>query len=107
MFGGVGIIGNGNCNKGFGHICRSNGRDGGYGIIGNGSCNIGDNNTLLEISCHYNGRSTSGVIGNSACNAPGACNNNKGTIDDGCCNYYGACNNNVGEIKRGSRPCNP
>ena len=52
-----------------------------------------------------NGFDGTGIIGNDACNAPEACQNNKGTTADNCCNYHGACPNNTKVIHVGDDEC--
>ena len=71
-----GIIGAHSCNNG-NMTCNLNGSDS-NGTIGDHSCN-GELNSCVENGAY----GTEGIMGNNACNAPGACKENKGTICDG------------------------
>ena len=93
-----GIIGAHSCKNG-NMTCNLNGSDG-NGTIGDHSCNGG-----LNSCVEYGAYGTEGIIGNNACNAPGACKENKGTICDGWCKYADACPNNVRTIKLGDNGC--
>ena len=107
---GRGTIGHNSCNQqttDLAGTCAYNGYFRvGHGYIGNDSCNDGDEKTCLNNGYdRESNKGSKGSILDHACNAVGACWNNKGLIGNDCCNYINACQNNTVVIKEGHPDC--